>query len=256
MAKKPTTVIGTGRLSFPHLFEAKAQLDQDGNETDRFKHVTDFLIPKDAVLKRPGMADLSMESMLKSLRVIASDAAKYKWKGGPKAIPSEVRLYITKNQFMRDGDELFTEYMEKACAGLEGDELVEAQEEATEKYSLLKGHYRFRASNWPHKNNGAAKFNIVGKNPRQIIDDEEEVYGGRFANLQVSAYAYAGDSAKQIPAGVSFILENVQLTDIDGEKGEPFFDGMEADMDASEAFGGASENDASNYEEDGDDLFA
>lgn len=50
---------------------------------------------------------------------------------------------------------------------------------------------------------------IVGANPENVIDDVEEVYGGRWAKLSLSIYSYNKAGKK----GISWGLRNVQLLD-------------------------------------------
>lgn len=88
------------------------------------------------------------------------------------------------------------------------DELKNAPiRDGDEKGGEYAGHFYIKAKtdNRPQ---------IVGADPKVIIDDAEECYGGRWARLSLSCYSYDKAGSK----GVSWGLKNVQLLD----KGEKF----------------------------------
>lgn len=221
---KESVVLGTGRLSFPFLFEPQ---EPEGKGKPKF--TTSFIIPKDAVLKRPGHPDMTMAEMKKAVQRMAANTAKEKW---GDAIPAKVKKQIKEAAWFRDGDEKF--------------------DEDREKNYMYEASYIFNASAWPTKN-GNARFLIFGKNPRQPITDPEEVYGGRFAKIQVSSWAYDFQLEKGGKAqGIGLIIEAIQVLTIDGDPGAPFGGGAAAE-DAASAFGaGDGSDDPLNYEDSGD----
>lgn len=74
---------------------------------------------------------------------------------------------------------------------------------------------------WVIKAKSDNRPQIVGANPKIVIDDKEEVYGGRWARLSLDLYSYNKAGKK----GLSFGLRNVQLLD----KGEKFGGGSSGD---------------------------
>ncbi len=83
-----------------------------------------------------------------------------------------------------------------------------------------------RKGHWVIKAKSDNRPQIVAANPKIVIDDPEEVYGGRWAKLSLSLYSYNKAGKK----GISFGLRNVQLL----EKGERF--GGTSNGDATEQF--------------------
>lgn len=69
-----------------------------------------------------------------------------------------------------------------------------------------------RKGHWVIKAKSDNRPQVVGPNPKIVIDDKEEVYGGRWARLSLNLYSYNKAGKK----GISFGLRNVQLL----EKGE------------------------------------
>lgn len=69
------------------------------------------------------------------------------------------------------------------------------------------------AGHWFLKAKTDNRPGIVGRNPKERIDNPEEIYGGQWAKLSLVAYSYnkAGNS------GVAFSLQNVQILG-NGEK--------------------------------------
>lgn len=66
-----------------------------------------------------------------------------------------------------------------------------------------------RKGHWIIKAKTDNRPQIVGADPKVVIDDSEECYGGRWARLSMSCYSYDKAGSK----GVSFGLKNVQLLD-------------------------------------------
>jgi len=78
-----------------------------------------------------------------------------------------------------------------------------------------------RKGHWVIKAKSDNRPQIVAANPKIVIDNAEEVYGGRWAKLSLNLYSYN----KAGKRGLSFGLRNVQL------------------LDHAEKFGGASSGD-------------
>ena len=83
-----------------------------------------------------------------------------------------------------------------------------------------------RKGHWVIKAKSDNRPQIVGANPKIVIDEKEEVYGGRWAKLSLNLYSYNKAGKK----GISFGLRNVQLL----EKGEKF--GGSSSGDPTEQF--------------------
>lgn len=71
-----------------------------------------------------------------------------------------------------------------------------------------------RKGHWVIKAKSDNRPQIVAANPKVVIDDPEEVYGGRWAKLSLNLYSYN----KAGKRGLSFGLRNVQVL----EHGEKF----------------------------------
>ena len=213
-------VIGTGRLSFPHLLEP--QYDETKKDA-KGTYTTDLLIPKDAVLVRPSLGNLTLKQMTSSIKGMMAEEAKKKWKG---KVPAAVRKYIENEEWLKDGDEKY--------------------EDDPETNWMFQNCWILRAKHWERRN-GKLPFAIVGENPTVEVYDEDEVYGGRYANIQISAWAY--DKKKEYGnQGVSFIIRNIQVVSVNGDKGEPFGGG--AYVSSEGVFDNVAANDPAYYEDD------
>lgn len=213
-------VLGTGRLSYPYLFEPRIDPKK---ANDRGSYNTDLLIAKDTVLVRPNHKDLPVAKQLDAVEAMMMEAAKSKWNG---KVPAAVKKAITARNWLHDGDEKY--------------------EEDTDANWMYENCWIVRAKNWAKKN-GKLPFAIVGKNPSSPITDEDEVYGGRYANLLISAWAY--DKQKEYGSrGVSLVLNAVQVMTLEGQKGDAFGGGAHIPS-CEDAFGAAEADDPSYYDE-------
>lgn len=186
-------VTGKVRLGFPHLFKARAA--EEGQDP---KFSTEILIPK---------ADTKTVAKIRAAQNAAANSEK-----GRKALGDSIPVWGSEkfphkkfNDTLHDGDD----------------------PDENDGHPEREGHWFMNI-----RSSEQYKPGVVDKD-RQTVLDQSEVYGGVFARVSMSAYAYSTSGNK----GISFGLNSVQVLGY----GDPFGSARE---NAEEVFDDDFEDDA------------